>query len=196
MRHAAGSAILVSGWHRMGYSYSDKSYISQLLVEYIKKLHAVVGNAINHKFLWVVRAPSSLASDAYLSAQKDVDPLHFLPWGFLERPNEKGMVVPSWAPQIQVLSHSSVGGFLTHCGWNSILERVLKGVPFITWPLFAEQRMNAVLLCEGLKVGVRPRVSENGLVQREEIVKVIKCLMEGEEGGKMKSSGLRSKGGL
>ncbi|XP_028240137.1 hydroquinone glucosyltransferase-like [Glycine soja] len=139
----------------------------------------------NYKFLWVVRAPSSLASDAYLSAQKDVDPLHFLPCGFLERTKEKGMVVPSWAPQIQVLSHSSVGGFLTHCGWNSILERVLKGVPFITWPLFAEQRMNAVLLCEGLKVGVRPRVSENGLVQREEIVKVIKCLMEGEEGGKM-----------
>ncbi|KAG4380375.1 hypothetical protein JHK82_045233 [Glycine max] len=46
MRHAASSAILVSGWHRMGYSYSDKSYISQLLVEYIKKLHAIVGNAI------------------------------------------------------------------------------------------------------------------------------------------------------
>lgn len=49
MRHAASSAILVSGWHRMGYSYSDKSYISQLLVEYIKKLHAIVGNAINHR---------------------------------------------------------------------------------------------------------------------------------------------------
>ena len=46
MRHAAGSAILVSGWHRMGYSYSDGSYISQLLVEYIKKLQGIVGNAI------------------------------------------------------------------------------------------------------------------------------------------------------
>lgn len=46
MRHAASSAILVSGWHRMGYSYSDGSYISQLLVEHIKKLHAIVGNAI------------------------------------------------------------------------------------------------------------------------------------------------------
>ena len=140
----------------------------------------------NHKFLWVLRAPNNATSDAaYLGAQNDVDPLKFLPSGFLERTKEKGMVVPSWAPQIQVLSHSSVGGFLTHCGWNSTLEGVLKGVPLITWPLFAEQRMNAVLLCEGLKVGVRPRVSENGLVQREEIVKVIKCLMEGEEGGKM-----------
>ncbi|CAJ1948878.1 unnamed protein product [Sphenostylis stenocarpa] len=139
----------------------------------------------NHKFLWVVRAPSSLAFDAYLSAQKDVDPLHFLPCGFLEKTKEQGMVIPSWAPQIQVLGHSSVGGFLTHCGWNSILESVLHGVPLITWPLFAEQRMNAVVLREGLKVGVRPKVGENGLVERVEIAEVIKCLMEGEEGGKM-----------
>ncbi|ESW06366.1 hypothetical protein PHAVU_010G042200 [Phaseolus vulgaris] len=139
----------------------------------------------NHKFLWVVREPSSLAFDAYLSAKKDVDPLHFLPGGFLERTKEQGLVIPSWAPQIQVLGHSSVGGFLTHCGWNSILESVVHGVPLITWPLFAEQRMNAVVLSEGLKVGVRPRVGENGLVERVEIVEVIKCLMEGEEGGKM-----------
>ncbi|KAL9303531.1 hypothetical protein ACSQ67_020794 [Phaseolus vulgaris] len=139
----------------------------------------------NHKFLWVVREPSSLAFDAYLSAKKDVDPLHFLPGGFLERTKEQGLVIPSWAPQIQVLGHSSVGGFLTHCGWNSILESVVHGVPLITWPLFAEQRMNAVVLSEGLKVGVRPRVGEKGLVERVEIVEVIKCLMEGEEGGKM-----------
>ncbi|WVZ17150.1 hypothetical protein V8G54_010132 [Vigna mungo] len=139
----------------------------------------------NHKFLWVVREPSSLAFDAYLRAQRSVDPLHFLPDGFLERTKEQGMVVPSWAPQIQVLAHSSIGGFLTHCGWNSVLESVMNGVPLITWPLFAEQRMNAVVLSEGLKVGVRPRLSENGLVERVEIVKVIKCLMEGEEGGKI-----------
>jgi len=45
-KHARSSAILVSGWHRMGYSYSDGSYISELLVEHIKKVHAIVGNAI------------------------------------------------------------------------------------------------------------------------------------------------------
>ncbi|GAU39903.1 hypothetical protein TSUD_04950 [Trifolium subterraneum] len=135
----------------------------------------------NHKFLWVVRAPNSSANDAYLSAQDDVDPSRFLPSGFLERTKERGMVIPSWAPQIQILNHRSVGGFLSHCGWNSILESVMYGVPLITWPLFGEQRMNAVLLSEGLKVGLRPRVHENGIVERVEVSKVIKCLMEGEE---------------
>jgi hydroquinone glucosyltransferase len=114
----------------------------------------------NHKFLWVVRAPSNSANAAYLSAQNDVDPLQFLPSGFLERTKEKGLVIPSWAPQIQILSHNSVGGFLTHCGWNSILESVVHGVPLITWPLFAEQKMNAVMLSEGIEVGLRPRVNE------------------------------------
>jgi hydroquinone glucosyltransferase len=58
----------------------------------------------------------------------------------------------------------------------------MHGVTIITWPLFAEQRMNAVFLSKGLTVGLRPRVHENGIVERVEVSKVIKCLMEGEEG--------------
>jgi len=112
--------------------------------------------------------------------------LEFLPSGFLERTKEQGMVVPSWAPQSEILGHGSVGGFLSHCGWNSTLESVVHGVPLITWPLFAEQRMNAVVMSEGLKVGVRARVSENGLVERVEIAEMIKCLMEEEEGREMR----------
>jgi len=142
----------------------------------------------NTKFLWVVRAPSSSPSGAYLSAQNDVDLTQFLPSGFLERTKKQGMVIPSWAPQIEILSHRSVGGFLSHCGWNSILESVMHGVPLITWPLFAEQRMNAVVLSEGLKVGLRPRVNENGIVERIEVSKLIKCLMEGEEGAKLRNN--------
>ncbi|CAI8608351.1 unnamed protein product [Vicia faba] len=141
----------------------------------------------DHKFLWVIRSPSSAANAAYLSAQNDVDPLKFLPSGFLERTEEKGLAIPSWAPQIEILSHSSIGGFLTHCGWNSTLESVVHGVPLITWPLFAEQRTNAVLLSEGLKVGLRPRLNENGIVEKVEIAMLIKCLMEGEEGRKMRN---------
>ncbi|XP_057720986.1 hydroquinone glucosyltransferase-like [Arachis stenosperma] len=138
------------------------------------------------RFLWVLRAPSDSSSSAYLDNQKKEDPLKFLPSGFLERTKEKGLVLPSWAPQVQILSHDSVGGFLSHCGWNSVLESVQVGVPIITWPLFAEQRMNAVLLVDGLKVAVRPNVGEDGVVEKEEVSKVIKCLMEQEEGKAMR----------
>ncbi|KAK7373467.1 hypothetical protein VNO80_06876 [Phaseolus coccineus] len=133
------------------------------------------------RFLWVLRAPNSSASAAYLEAAKE-DPLEFLPRGFLERTKEKGLVVTSWAPQVQVLGHSSVGGFLSHCGWNSTLESVQEGVPLITWPLFAEQRMNAVMLVDGLKVALRPTFNDDGIVEKEEIAKVIHSLMEAEIG--------------
>ncbi|XP_027335586.1 hydroquinone glucosyltransferase-like [Abrus precatorius] len=133
------------------------------------------------KFLWVVRAPSSVTCSTYFDAAIE-DSLGFLPEGFLERTKMHGLVVPSWAPQIEVLGHSSTGGFLSHCGWNSVLESVVQGVPVIAWPLFAEQGLNAAMLTDGLKVALRPKVNDSGLAEREEIAKVVRELMEGKEG--------------
>ncbi|CAL0302902.1 unnamed protein product [Lupinus luteus] len=136
------------------------------------------------KFLWVFRAPNVSANALYLGASND-DPLQFLPDGFLERTKGQGLVVANWAPQTQILSHKSIGGFLTHCGWNSTLESIVLGVPMITWPLFAEQKMNAVLLTKGLKVALRPKFNDNGTAERKEIAEVIKELMLGEEGNEI-----------
>ena len=139
------------------------------------------------KFIWVVRTPNNESADAtYLSDQTlGNNPLAFLPKGFVERTKEQGLVVPFWAPQAQVLSHGSTGGFLTHCGWNSTLESIMQGISLIVWPLFAEQKMNAALLAEDLKVALRPKTNKNGLIDREEIAKVVKGLMVGEEGKKV-----------
>ncbi|KEH16439.1 putative hydroquinone glucosyltransferase [Medicago truncatula] len=134
------------------------------------------------KFLWVLRVPSDSSNEAYLGAKNDDDPLNFLPKGFLERTKGQGLVVPNWAPQTQILSHGSIGAFLTHCGWNSVLESVVLGVPMIAWPLFAEQKINAVLLCDGVKVAMRLKFNEDGLVGRDEIAKVVKELMLDDEG--------------
>ncbi|KAI3831125.1 hypothetical protein MKX03_017229 [Papaver bracteatum] len=142
------------------------------------------------KFLWLLKclAPRDKAASAsYLSAQSVEDPSSILPKGFLDRTRKSGLVVSSWAPQIEILNHKSTGGFLSHCGWNSTLESIVHGVPLIAWPLFAEQTMNAVMLTDYMKVALRPKPMKSGIIGRDEICKVIKELMEGEEGKKLKS---------
>lgn len=138
------------------------------------------------RFLWVVKSPNDKANASYFNAETHHDPLGYLPDGFLDRVKNRGLVVSSWAPQVEILSHESTGGFLTHCGWNSILESVVNGVPMIAWPLYAEQRMNAVFLTDDLRVACRVKVDENGVVGRNEIDSCVRCLFEGEDGRKMR----------
>ncbi|XP_047314964.1 hydroquinone glucosyltransferase-like [Impatiens glandulifera] len=141
------------------------------------------------RFIWVARSPSNGVADAnYFSVHSQNDPLAFLPEGFVDRVKGRGLVLPSWAPQALVLSHESTGGFLTHCGWNSTLESVVNGVPLIAWPLYAEQRMNAVMLTEDLKVALRADGNDdNKLIGRDEIGRVVKALMQGEEGKEIRN---------
>lgn len=135
-----------------------------------------------HKFLWVVRSPNDQSSNvAFFSVHSQDDPFVFLPKGFLEKTKDQGLVVSSWAPQIEVLSHRATGGFLNHCGWNSTLESIVHGAPIVAWPPYAEQKMNTILFSEDLNVALRPNVSGgngNGLVEKEEIANVVKNLME------------------
>ncbi|EFJ19883.1 hypothetical protein SELMODRAFT_177347 [Selaginella moellendorffii] len=72
---------------------------------------------------------------------------------FKERTSSTGLVI-SWAPQVEVLSHESTGGFLTHCGWNSVLEGICGGVPMLGWPRQAEQNINCELFV-GMGIGLR-----------------------------------------
>ncbi|KAK9145369.1 hypothetical protein Sjap_005272 [Stephania japonica] len=140
------------------------------------------------RFLWVARSPSDgIANATYFTVQSINDPLSYLPEGFLNRTKNLGLVVPNWAPQVKVLSHGSTAGFLSHCGWNSVLESVVHGVPLIAWPLYAEQKMNAVMLAEDLEVALKPAFAENGIVYRGDIARVVKGLMEGEEGKRLRS---------
>ncbi|KAL5707419.1 hypothetical protein ACHQM5_018322 [Ranunculus cassubicifolius] len=93
-------------------------------------------------FIWVVRAPGNKAKE------------ELLPQGFEERMEGKGLVIRDWAPQVLILDHLSVGGFLTHCGWKSTLEGICAGVPFITWPVFAEQFLIEKHITQVMKMGI------------------------------------------
>ncbi|KAI3807390.1 hypothetical protein L1987_23317 [Smallanthus sonchifolius] len=97
------------------------------------------------KFVWSVKEPT-VGHVASVYGR--------VPAGFEERVAGRGLVVRGWAPQVAILSHDSVGAFLTHCGWNSIMEAVTAEVLMLTWPMSADQFSNATLLHE-LKVGIR-----------------------------------------
>ncbi|KAF8020331.1 hypothetical protein BT93_G0896 [Corymbia citriodora subsp. variegata] len=141
------------------------------------------------RFLWVVRPPPQDASAKSMSGSNDDEDASlekFLPEGFLERTRERGMVLKSWAPQMQVLSHGSVGGFVTHCGWNSIIEAVHAGVPMVAWPLYSEQKVNRAFLVEEAALALPLSMSgEDGFVSVDELAKQVTELMTGSGEGKV-----------
>ena len=104
------------------------------------------------RFVWVVRAPAEESGDnAYLkgrSGDENHDQFGYLPKGFMSRIQNVGFVILDWVSRVDILSHPSIGAFMSHCGWNSTLESILNGVPIIAFPLFAEQKMNATMLTE------------------------------------------------
>ncbi|KAF8675359.1 hypothetical protein HU200_047723 [Digitaria exilis] len=99
-----------------------------------------------------------------------------------ERASSHGMVVAGrWAPQAEILAHRAVGGFVTHCGWNSAMEAVANGVPVATWPLRAEQFVNEAFLVDVLRVGVRVREEEDleAVVPADAVARAVWRLMGG-----------------
>ncbi|KAI5077595.1 hypothetical protein GOP47_0007419 [Adiantum capillus-veneris] len=143
-------------------------------------------------FLWVIRPRSSVRNVASI-----------LPEGFIDDTKEQGLIIP-WAPQMQVLSHPSIGAFLTHCGWNSTLEGLSMGVPMISCPVMSDQPTNATYVCEFWKIGMtlkrhndnsgRSLDGERGLMvprksgslRSSDVERVVKTVLLEKEGEEMR----------
>ncbi|KAK2663466.1 hypothetical protein Ddye_002040 [Dipteronia dyeriana] len=97
----------------------------------------------NVQFIWSVKAPSAGHVEGNYG---------LIPHGFEDRVAARGLVISGWAPQVLILNHRAVGAFLTHCGWNSVLEGIAAGVAMLAWPLGADQFVNAGLLVDDLRV--------------------------------------------
>ncbi|RWR85173.1 UDP-glycosyltransferase 90A1-like protein [Cinnamomum micranthum f. kanehirae] len=116
-------------------------------------------------FLWVVRGKEVELGD-----------------GYEERVAEGGMVVREWVEQREILKHEIVRGFLSHCGWNSVLESICAEVPILAWPMMAEQPMNAKMVVEELGIGLRVKEEGGGMVGWERVREMVRELMVGEKG--------------
>nr|XP_009794931.1 PREDICTED: anthocyanidin 3-O-glucosyltransferase 2-like [Nicotiana sylvestris] len=147
-----------------------------------------IANALErsgNRFLWSLRRPPP--KDTLQFPSEFENPEEVLPVGFFQRTKGRGKVI-GWAPQLAILSHPAVGGFVSHCGWNSTLESVRSGVPIATWPLYAEQQSNAFQLVKDLGMAVEIKMdyredfnkTNPPLVKAEEIEDGIRKLMDSE----------------
>jgi UDP:flavonoid glycosyltransferase YjiC (YdhE family) len=122
-----------------------------------------------HPFLWIIRSDLVIGDAAILAAE-------------FAGKNQEQCYIASWCQQEEVLNHPSVGVFLTHSGWNSTIESLAAGVPMICWPFFADQPMNCRYTCKEWGIGMKI----DDIVKREEVEKLVRELMEGEKGVKMR----------
>ncbi|KAL2487394.1 UDP-glycosyltransferase 86A1 [Abeliophyllum distichum] len=150
-----GSVLYVSFG---SYAHTSKHEISEIA-------NGLLLTGVN--FIWVIR-PDIVSSD-----ESD-----FLPVGFEESVKERGRIV-SWCCQIDVISHPAIRGFLTHCGWNSILESIWCSVPLLCYPLLTDQFTNRKLVVDDLKVGIN-LCDDKKSVNREEVSENINRLMKGK----------------
>ncbi|KAJ6716563.1 GLYCOSYLTRANSFERASE-RELATED [Salix koriyanagi] len=128
-------------------------------------------------FIWAVKQPSLPEPDG--AGQ--------LPLGFLEETKDQGLVV-SWSPQTKVLAHPAIACFITHCGWNSMLETIAAGVPVIAYPQWTDQPTNAKLIADIFRNGLRLRANQDGIVSNEEVEKCIREIMDGPKSVELKSN--------
>ncbi|CAK7329910.1 unnamed protein product [Dovyalis caffra] len=141
--------------------------------------------ASNHPFIWVI------GKIFKSGGQNEESQENILPNGFEDRIKEsrRGLIIKGWAPQLLILEHPAIGGFVTHCGWNSTLEGMSAGLPLVTWPITAEQFSNEKLITDVLKIGVKvgsmhwrsPRTEPSVTVGREKVEAAVKRLMGGGE---------------
>ncbi|MCD7471606.1 hypothetical protein HAX54_012177 [Datura stramonium] len=166
--------------------------------EQVKEIAYALENS-RCRFLWSLRQPPE--KDARLPSDYE-NFEEVLPEGFLQRTQGTGKVI-GWAPQLAILSHKAVGGFVSHSGWNSTLESIYFGVPIATWPMYAEQQANAFQLVKDLGMAIEikmdyrndPKVmmGQESMVKAGEIEKAIRQLIDPENKIRIKVKEMKEK---
>ncbi|XP_047955469.1 UDP-glycosyltransferase 91C1-like [Salvia hispanica] len=116
-----------------------------------------------------------------------------LPVGFGDRVRDRGIVYSKWAPQVKILGHDAVGGFLTHCGWSSAAEALGFGLVLILFPVMNDQGINCRLL-QAKKVGIEiPRNEVDGAFTSDAVAETVRTALVGEEGRSVRANARKMK---
>ncbi|CAN1192440.1 Scopoletin glucosyltransferase [Linum perenne] len=129
--------------------YACFGSMTAMTIDQLREIATGLESSGQH-FIWVVRRK--------VAEEEGED--NWLPEQYENKIEGKGLIIQEWAPQVAILGHVAVGGFVTHCGWNSTLEGISAGKPMVTWPMFAEQFFNEKLVTEVLRTGVGVGVKE------------------------------------
>ncbi|CAK7356014.1 unnamed protein product [Dovyalis caffra] len=178
-----GSVVYVSFGSEVGPEMEECSHLADAL------------EASNRPFIWVIQPGSGRPGPPpqFLEGQPSAEAEEsYFPQDLDKRVGEKGMIILGWAPQLLILSHPSTGGFLSHCGWNSTVEAIGRGVPILAWPIRGDQMYNAKLIVKHLKVGCMISDDFSQLRQKDDIIKGIENLL-GDEVFKNRAASLSAK---
>ncbi|KAL3500070.1 hypothetical protein ACH5RR_039163 [Cinchona calisaya] len=134
--------------------------------------HDEIANALeelNRPFIWVLQTGSDVV-------------LEYYPSGLETKVGNRGLIIQGWAPQLLILNHPSVGGCLTHSGWNSAMEAIGRGIPTLAWPIRGDQFYNAKSIESHLKVGyiISKRDDTSEIITKNTIIQGIDRLMDDE----------------
>ncbi|KAL5546028.1 hypothetical protein UlMin_005715 [Ulmus minor] len=170
----------LDSWPKNSVVYASLGTLARLPPEQLMELGLALEES-NRPFIWVLKGNRTEEVEKWIKES-----------GFEERTKTRGLTIQGWAPQVLILSHPSIGSFLTHSGWNSTLEAICAGIPMIAWPIFTDQFYNEKLIVQVLRIGesvgakmVVPLGNEHKfgvMVKKKEVKEAIdKVMVEGKE---------------
>ncbi|CAN1259656.1 Scopoletin glucosyltransferase [Linum perenne] len=158
-----GSVLYISFGSEVGPTPEEYSQLSNAL------------EASNQPFIWAIQLKPTNRPNHH---DDDND---FYPHGLDKRVNDRGLIIHGWAPQLLILTHRSTAAFLSHCGWNSTVEAIMRGVPILAWPIRGDQYHNAKLVVKHWRAGTMVSQDMSKMVDEDEIREGIEAIMRDEE---------------
>ncbi|CAL0302391.1 unnamed protein product [Lupinus luteus] len=171
-----GPLHLLDQWEPSSVIYVNYGSITVMTKDHLNEFAWGLANS-NLPFLWIMRS-DLVRNEEYIGLAQE----------FLDEVKDRGYIT-SWCIQEQVLAHPSIGVFLTHYGWNSIIEAISEGVPMTGWHFFAEQQTNCRYISKTW--GIAEDINED--VKREEVTKLVKDMVKGEIGKEIRQNCLEWK---